>query len=218
MIPKIIHYCWFGDKELSPLNKACIKSWKEFLPTYEIQLWNESNIPDNPYLLFALKHKKYAFAADYARFYALNKYGGIYMDTDMELIKPLDNNILLNKFFSGYEDIQQEHISCGILGSIPNHIVSKKMLMHYDKSNEFINVPLLLTNTINSINQDIRKNIAIYPNYFFYPYNPFDNQQSIKQLMFKNIHKDTYSIHHWEYSWKPSLIERFYNHLHKLWK
>jgi len=93
MIPKIIHYCWYGHGEMSVPIKETIDSWRQQCPEYELKLWTEENSPvDLPYLRDALKHHKWAFAADYMRFYALYHEGGVYMDTDMFLIKPIDDD------------------------------------------------------------------------------------------------------------------------------
>ena len=95
MIPKIIHYCWFGRKPLPELAQKCIVSWKKFLPDYEIKEWNEDNFDVNsiPYTKQAYQCKKYAFVSDYARFKILYDYGGIYFDTDVEVIKPMESII-----------------------------------------------------------------------------------------------------------------------------
>ena len=95
MIPKIIHYCWFGGNPLPDSAMKCIASWKKFLPDYEIKKWNESNFDVNmiPYVKEAYQVKKYAFVSDFARFYILYKYGGLYFDTDVEIVKPLDSII-----------------------------------------------------------------------------------------------------------------------------
>ena len=92
MIPKIIHYCWFGKNPLSDLAKKCIDSWKKYCPDYEIIEWNEENfdINSNVYVKEAYDSKKWAFVTDYVRLYALDKCGGIYMDTDVELLKGID--------------------------------------------------------------------------------------------------------------------------------
>ena len=91
MIPKIIHYCWFGRGEKSDLMKKCIASWKKFLPEYEIKVWNEDNFDVNsiPYTRDAYKEKKYAFVSDYVRLCVLYQYGGLYFDVDVELIKSI---------------------------------------------------------------------------------------------------------------------------------
>ena len=91
MIPKIIHYCWFGRNPLPQSAIKCINSWKKFFPDYEIKEWNEQNFDVNiiPYTSEAYQAKKYAFVSDYARMWVLYNYGGIYFDTDVEVIKPM---------------------------------------------------------------------------------------------------------------------------------
>lgn len=113
MIPRIIHYCWFGHKELPPLAKKCIASWRKFLPDCEIKEWNEKNFDINsiPYTAQAYKHKKYAFVSDYARFKVLHEYGGIYFDTDVELIKPIDDILEKGPFF-GLEQDAKDYFAC----------------------------------------------------------------------------------------------------------
>ena len=102
---KYIHYCWFGGKPLSKLTKKCIKSWKKYLPDYEIIEWNESNVDleECPFIKEAYENKKWAFVADYARTKAIYEMGGIYFDTDMIITK--DISFLLDKeTFLGVED------------------------------------------------------------------------------------------------------------------
>ncbi len=103
-IPKVIHYCWFGGKPLPKSATKCIDSWKKFLPDYEIREWNESNFDINviPYTKEAYAAKKYAFVSDIARFWALHEYGGIYFDTDVEVIRPIDD-IIENGAYLGME-------------------------------------------------------------------------------------------------------------------
>ncbi|MBR1698724.1 MAG: glycosyl transferase [Bacteroidales bacterium] len=104
MIPRIIHYCWFGRGPLSPLAERCIASWRQFLPDCEIRRWDEDNFDVRriPYTAEAYDAGKYAFVSDYARFWVLFRYGGIYFDTDVELIRPLDD-ILEKGSFMGFE-------------------------------------------------------------------------------------------------------------------
>lgn len=101
MIPKVIHYCWFGRGDLPPLAQRCILSWKKFFPDYEIKEWNEDNFDVNeiPYTAQAYKCRKYAFVSDYARFKILYEHGGIYFDTDVEVIKPIDDILAKGAFF-----------------------------------------------------------------------------------------------------------------------
>lgn len=100
MIPKVIHYCWFGGNPLPESAKKCIASWGEYLPDYEIKEWNESNFDVNSikYTREAYRLKKYAFVSDYARMWILYNYGGLYFDTDVELIKPIDDIVARGNF------------------------------------------------------------------------------------------------------------------------
>lgn len=113
MIPKTIHYCWFGHNPLPPLARKCIASWRKFFPDYEIKEWNEDNFDVNaiPYTAQAYEHKKYAFVSDYARFKILHEYGGIYFDTDVEVIKPIDDILEKGPFF-GLEQDLIDHFAC----------------------------------------------------------------------------------------------------------
>lgn len=106
MIPQTIHYCWFGNKPLSETAIKCISSWKKYFPNYTIKEWNENNFNINiiPYTKEAYKRGKWAFVSDYARFWILYNYGGIYFDTDVEVIKPFDI-IIENGPFLGLEQI-----------------------------------------------------------------------------------------------------------------
>ena len=104
MIPKIIHYIWFGGRPLPELAIKCIESWKRYMPEYEIRCWDESNFDVNrvPYTREAADAKKWAFVSDYARFWILYRYGGVYFDTDVELVKPM-NDIIDTGAYMGIE-------------------------------------------------------------------------------------------------------------------
>ncbi len=146
MIPKIIHYCWFGRSPLPPLAKKCISSWKKNFPDYEIIEWNEDNFDVDiiQYTSDAYNAKKYAFVSDYARFFVLNKYGGIYFDTDVEIIKNMDH-IISNGPFMGCEHesvLGESPLKLGVatglcLGVEPNHPFINKLLKHYE-AKEFV--------------------------------------------------------------------------------
>ncbi|MDQ1086637.1 glycosyltransferase family 32 protein [Siphonobacter sp. SORGH_AS_1065] len=133
MIPKIVHYCWFGKGEMDELSTKCIESWKENLKGYEFKLWNETNfnIDINTYVREAYAIKKYAFVSDYVRVYVLYNYGGIYLDTDVEVINSFDE-LLINKSFIGFEN---DHIGTGIIGSIAKTNWLKIILNSYDNEN-----------------------------------------------------------------------------------
>lgn len=100
MIPKLIHYCWLSDDPFPPKIEQCVESWKRYLPDYEFKHWHTSNfdLEAHPWVKQAFEQKKYAFAADYIRLYALYNYGGIYLDSDVEVIKPFDDLLNLPYF------------------------------------------------------------------------------------------------------------------------
>lgn len=132
-IPRIIHYCWFGGKPLPELAVKCINSWKTCCPDYEIIRWDESNfdIEKYPYAKEAFEAKKWAFVTDIVRLHALVSYGGIYMDTDVEVIKSLDN--LLNyRAFSGFES--DSNIPTGTMGAEKGHPLFIEFLNDYENS------------------------------------------------------------------------------------
>lgn len=101
MIPKVIHYCWFGGNEKSEIIKQCIASWKKYCPDYEIIEWNESNFDINccQYVKEAYEAKKWAFVSDYARYKIIYEHGGIYLDTDVELLDNLDKYLIYDTWF-----------------------------------------------------------------------------------------------------------------------
>lgn len=118
-IPKIIHYCWFGGKPLPKSAIKCINSWKKLFPDYEIREWNESNFDVNmiPYTKEAYVAKKYAFVSDFARFWILHEYGGIYFDTDVEVIRPM-TDILLKGAYFGMENYSSINPGLGMAAPI----------------------------------------------------------------------------------------------------
>lgn len=119
MIPHIIHYCWFGGSEMPQVAKNCIESWHKYMPSWEYMLWNEDNFDVNicPYTREAYQSKKYAFVSDYVRLWALNQYGGIYLDTDVEVFRALDP-LLDNRAFAGFEGSKHKPIGTCILASV----------------------------------------------------------------------------------------------------
>lgn len=208
MIPKKIHYCWFGGKELPKLAKKCIESWKKYCPDYEIICWNEStfDINSNQYVKEAYENKKYAFVTDYVRLYALYKFGGIYMDTDVEVIKPLDA-FLQNTAFSGFES--NNYVPTGIMASEKETEILKKLLDYYN-DRSFIKDDGSLdmttnTQTITAIFEklglkkdnkfQVIEKFSLYPSEYFCPIDC-----STKK---KNITENTHTIHWFSGSWMP---------------
>ncbi|MCL1982889.1 MAG: glycosyl transferase [Clostridiales bacterium] len=207
MIPKIIHYCWFGGNPLPALAVKCIESWKKYCPDYEIKEWNESNfdINYNAYTKEAYMSKKWAFVSDVARLYVIYNHGGIYMDTDVEVIKPLDD-FLNNHAFSGFE--LPEFVSTGIIGCEQNFKLIKEFLGYYD-CRKFItedgnldlttNVKIIteiMSNygLIKNNNKQTIKGFELYPTEYFCP-----KDYSSGKL---RITANTFTIHHFCASWQ----------------
>ena len=131
-IPKIIHYCWFGGKAKPELAEKCIKSWKKYCPDYEILEWNETNFDVSTapaYVQQAYEAKRWAFVTDYVRLRALTEMGGVYMDTDVEVIKPLDP-YLKHEAFAGFES--EKAVQTGLLACCKGFPLFLEFLRYYD--------------------------------------------------------------------------------------
>ena len=213
-IPKIIHYCWFGRNPLPPLAIKCIESWKKYLPDYEIKEWNEDNFDVNiiPYTAEAYKAKKYAFVSDYARFLILYKYGGLYFDTDVEVIKPMDD-IIQRGAFMGFEmdskDNKYGSVAPGLgLGTLPYTNLYAELLkmydgVHFNKEDGALNQKTIVEYTTevliakgieNKKGIQFIEGVYIYPSEYFCPID----------IVTKRLHitKNTRTIHHYAASWK----------------
>lgn len=207
MIPKKIHYCWFGRGEKSELILNCIESWKKYCPDYEIIEWNENSLDVNAtlYTKQAYEAKKWAFVSDYARLYALYHEGGVYFDTDVEVLKPIDE-FLKNVSFTGFE-VKDSPITA-VMGAHPGDRMIKTLLDYYNTA-EFINSDgslNLITNTHIITQSFIEKGVnlngklqtvgdmTIYPQIVFCP-NNFSR-------IFNKPSNKSYTIHHFDQSWK----------------
>lgn len=198
MIPKVIHYCWFGNNDISPLSMRCIETWKKYLPDYKIILWNEENCPRNEFIDYHLKKENWAFVSDYVRLYALYNHGGIYLDTDVEIVKNFDF-LLSKKAFVAYED--QNLINNAICGTQKDNIFFYDCMNYinerHDKKLYYHISPIVTT----AVLKEKKYDIEILPSEYFYPYNPYDKSRSIKIFMMNMITENTYAIHHWAKSW-----------------
>jgi len=204
MIPKKIHYCWFGKNPKSKLIEKCILSWEKHLPDYEIIEWNEENydLEKNDYLKKMYAKEAWAFVADFARLDILYSEGGIYLDTDMEIVKSL-NPLLKDSFFIGKES--QEWISAGIIASIPKHPLTKLLRDEYLKSKNIQTIPKVITPII--LDYANKHDISIYPEEYFYPWKIEDKIKYGLPLMYSDVKKDTFAIHHWAKSWDEKTID-----------
>ena len=203
MIPKKIHYCWFGRGEKPALANKCIASWKKYCPDFEIIEWNEDNfdINYNAYTRYCYENKKWAFLSDYVRLVVIYEHGGIYFDTDVEVIKPVGDLTQYTAFF-GFEN--DEHINTGIgFGAEANHVVLKKMLDEYeellDGKHGVIGCPILNTQAMVKLGLELngkKQAVAgsvVFPKEYF---NPYDDPTG---RLLKT--KKTYSIHWYSKSW-----------------
>ena len=208
MIPKIIHFVWVGGNPLTPLAEKCIESWKNYCPDYEIKRWDEStfDINENQYCKEAYESKKWAFVSDYIRLKVLHEYGGIYMDTDVEVVKPLDE-FLVHPAFSGFENTNK--IPTGIIAAEKGNPWVKLMLDYYNDKhfiNEYGSLEIvsnvLFMSELTSKNYKIDFNnkyqdlgdIVFYPLDYFCPY--FSSSEVYAT-------ENTYTIHHFASSWLP---------------
>lgn len=213
MIPKIIHYCWFGRNPLPQSAKECIASWRKFLPDYEIKEWNEDNFDVNTatYTSEAYKARKFAFVSDYARFWILYNYGGLYFDTDVEILKPLDD-IIQRGGFMGIEKIEGNTldnfkdgtvlVAPGLgLGVERGHSLYKEVLDVYN-GKHYIgwngrHTGTVVTTTTNILLTKIKlekdkisevDGIFIYPDEYFDPMNYYTKEIKITENT-RTIHK-----------------------------
>lgn len=136
MIPKIIHYCWFGHGEMPELVQKCIASWHKYMPDWEYRSWSEENfdIASSPaYVQEAYAAKKYAFVSDYVRLWALEREGGLYMDVDFEVYKPFDD--LMNQYdaFAGYEGSKKNPVMMGVIAAQAHHPWIQEMMQTYNQ-------------------------------------------------------------------------------------
>lgn len=226
MIPKVIHYCWFGGSPLPSLAKKCIASWKKYFPDYEIKRWDENNFDVNiiPYTKEAYAAKKYAFVSDYARFWILYRYGGLYFDTDVEVIRSMDDIITRGPFMGCQGEAEQlvkgsrdKATALGVapglgLGVNPGLGLYKKLLdiyegMHFDRDSNGVPLYTVVDITTDLLVKEGLENtngIQYIGGVYIYPVDYF-NPISIVTKKLK-ITKNTRSIHHFMASWMKESI------------
>ncbi len=203
MIPKKIHYCWFGRGEKPKLAKKCIESWKTFCPDYEIVEWNEDNfdVNMNAYTKMCYEQKNYAFLSDYVRLVAVFENGGIYFDTDVEAVKPFDE-LLSDKAFFGFETNDYVNTGHGFGAEAKAEIV-KALIDAYDRvidgQHGTVGCPVLNTEALvkNGFEMNgktqTRNGVVVYAKEYFNPFN--DNTGVLTKT------DNTYSIHWYGKSW-----------------
>lgn len=209
-IPNIIHYCWFGKKEKPNIIKKCIQSWKEKFQGYEIIEWNEDNfnIDSNKFTEQAYNAGKFAFVSDYVRVYALYNYGGIYLDTDVEVYKEFTTDILNNESFWGFEE--KNFIATSTIGACKESKLIKQFLDYYnnksflkkDGSIDTLTNVAIVSEMVKELGirldgsyQEIEDLATIYPQEYFSPYDYIN--------CYSKENENTYTIHHYYKSWLP---------------
>lgn len=231
MIPKIIHYCWFGGNKKTKLMKKCIRSWKKQCPDYKIIEWNEKNFDIENSCLYvkqAYQEKKWAFVSDYVRLKVIYLYGGIYLDTDVELLKNLDSFLKHPAFFA-YQDDKYINTGLGFGAEKGNKFVECMLndylkCFFYDERGNFDLKPCTVRNTKsverylqliqNTKQVNFLENVVLYPKEYF---SPIDCKTKIMEKTEKTV-----SIHWFTASWMDSdyLItneyHNFYNNVSKI--
>ncbi len=205
-IPKIIHYFWFGGGEIPPEFKKNIDNWKRKCPDYEIKRWNEDNydISKNTYMEQAYKAKKWGFVPDYARLDVIYRYGGIYLDTDVEVRKPFDE-LLQFDMFCGFESISHVNLGSGF-GAVKGNRLVRAMMEVYEKERFIrqdgtVNLtpsPFYQTRTLagfglrrNGCSQKLKNAVVLAPEYL----------SPVNEFGFGSPTKNTYAIHHYAATW-----------------
>lgn len=218
-IPKVIHYCWFSGNPLPPLAKKCIVSWKKYAPDYKIIQWNEGNFDVNccTYTKQAYAVKKYAFVSDYARFQILYQCGGVYFDTDVELLQPIDPLIKEGPFMGQEAGPDGEKLDVKInpglgFSAFAGMPLYREILAYYDtlsflKEDGTPNLTTIVEHTTSILLRHGMRNspdlqtvcgVKLYPTEYFCPFNFYTGE--------RNITKNTYSIHHYVASWATKSV------------
>jgi mannosyltransferase OCH1-like enzyme len=211
MIPKIIHYCWLSGDAIPQDMVRLMNAWREKLPDYEFMLWNQDrfNINQSVWVKQAFEAKKYAFAADYIRLYAVYRFGGIYLDMDVEVLKSF-NDLLNCEILLAYENNVNQDFECGCFGAVPRSPYINTMLEYYegrtfiknDGSYDMLPIPKIMKQRLFAIVQEQR--VTIYSEDYF-------TAKNIKTGVI-TVTDNTYCIHHFSGSWLDTteqyLLER----------
>lgn len=217
VIPKIIHYCWFGGKEMPAEYRRYIKGWAKMYPDYRIVCWNEKNFPINdfPYAMQAAEQKKWAFVSDVARVYALYRMGGVYLDTDVEAIRPFPS--VLNEYSAilGTEH-SNETIGTGFMAFVKGHRICESMLDYYRKHSFFEQdknfsntqlIALMVNRLYGLVPQNCvqtKRDLVLFSPEYFTAYDTLSNTPVLTE--------NTICVHHFAASWFSS-----WQKLRRLW-
>lgn len=217
MIPKVIHYCWFGGKPLPKSAKKCIASWKKFMPDYEVKEWNESNFDVHviPYTHDAYVNGNYVFVSDYARFWILHHEGGVYFDTDVEVVHDI-TSLVEHGAFMGWEQadiLNQHHVNPGLGLSAPkDYSLFKEVLDRFEdipfffegKRNPYGMMPLM-TDLMTEKGLEMNGKLQVIENLTIYPWDYLCPMNSLTGKI--TLTKNSYSIHRYTMLWMSKRMQ-----------
>lgn len=215
MIERKIHYCWFGNAPLPPLALRCIESWRRQMPDFEIIRWDECNTDlSSVYAKTCIRNGKWAFLSDFVRLQVLHQHGGIYLDVDVEAVKPM-HDLLEHPLFFGWES--GDWINASVAGAERGnpHVLKLSELIASQAldTRRFVAIPKLITAYLIRLAREAPEEVKLFDPVSFYPYNPWDTSRPVGQLMALDITDRTYSIHHWQHSWKDKGIRHLWKRL-----
>ncbi|TXD47758.1 glycosyltransferase family 32 protein [Polaribacter sp. IC073] len=206
-IPKIIHYCWFGPKPIPELELKCIESWKKYLPDYQLMFWDEKTFDVNSHIfsMQAYETKHYAFVSDFVRAFALKKYGGVYLDTDLEVLSNFSSILEGKEVVLGFEN--KTFVGTAFMASVKDHFIFNQFYLYYtnlsfvnsDGGVEIVANPSILAGILKEIKIELNgqdqfiNGIHIMKRELFFP-------KKISKGNFR-VTDETLTIHHFEGSW-----------------
>ena len=222
MIPGLIHAIWFSDDPMPPLYQKCLASWKKYAPDYEIKIWNRDNYRPGQCLFYeqAIEHGNWAFASDYARADLLFRYGGIYMDLDVEMLRPIDD-LLYNDAYMGFESC--DRIECGSgMGAAPGHPIIREICESYEQRPYFkadgkwdtSTCPVRYTQVIEKHGLKKVGGFQQVEDITVYPFEMLTGKSFDTGIIYHT--KYSYTLHHHNGSWIPdparnSMLKRYGN-------